>query len=228
MKNTMRILIPKLERKTDGFMSKIFLVRHGETDWNKEDRCQGCIDIELNSEGLRQAEFVAERLLNEEIHAMYCSNLKRAYGTAQIIANRLGLSVTKSEALNEISFGDWEGLTFEEIRKRHDYDYNTWRLSPHTAIFPGEGSLDNVHKRVMKYVDEIISKNEGKNILIVSHGGVIKLIILGLLGIGLEVYNKFYVANTSLSIVHIDKDKRYLRTLNDTCHVGRCLDKRNF
>lgn len=209
-------------------MSRIYLVRHGETDWNKEDRCQGCIDIDLNSEGIRQAEFVAQRLVNEEIHALYCSNLKRAYRTAQIIAKMLNLSITRNEALNEISFGDWEGLTFEEIRKRHDYDYNTWRLSPHTANFPGEGSLLNVNKRVMKYVDEIISQNAGKNILIVSHGGVIKLIVLGLLGIGLEAYNKFYIANTSLSIVHIDKDKRYLRTLNDTCHVGRVLERKNW
>lgn len=209
-------------------MSRIYLVRHGETDWNKEDRCQGCIDIDLNSEGVRQAEFVAQRLVNEEIHALYCSNLKRAYRTAQIIAKALNLSITRSEALNEISFGDWEGLTFEEIRNRHDYDYNTWRLSPHTANFPGEGSLANVKKRVMKYVDEIISQNEGKNILIVSHGGVIKLIILGLLGIGLEAYNKFYIANTSLSIVHIEKDRRYLRTLNDTCHVGRVLERKNW
>ena len=209
-------------------MSKIYLVRHGETDWNREDRCQGCIDTDLNNEGLRQAELVAQRLANEEIHAIYCSNLKRAYRTAQIIAKKCGLNVTKSEALNEISFGDWEGLTFEEIRKRHDYDYNVWRLSPHTALFPGEGSLANVYDRVMKYVDEIILQNAGKNILIVSHGGVIKLIILGLLGIGLEAYNKFYIANTSVSIVHVDKDKRYLRTLNDTCHVGCVLERRNF
>ncbi|AEV68461.1 histidine phosphatase family protein [Acetivibrio clariflavus] len=209
-------------------MSKIYLVRHGETDWNKEDRCQGCTDTDLNSEGIRQAELVAERLMREEIHVIYCSNLRRAYRTAQIIADKFGLNVIKSEALNEISFGDWEGLTFEEIRKRKDYDYNAWRLSPHTAVFPGEGSLDNVYNRVMKYVDEIILRNSGKNILIVSHGGVIKLIILGLLGIELEAYNKFYIANTSVSIVHIDKDKRYLKTLNDTCHVGSVLERKNY
>lgn len=200
-------------------MSNIYLVRHGETDWNKEDRCQGHIDIELNDEGVKQAEFVAERLLCEEIHAVYCSNLKRAFRTAEIIAKRSNLVITKSEALNEINFGEWEGLTFEEMRKRPDYDYSAWRLTPHTAGFPGEGSLHNVQKRVMKYVDEIILQNTGKNILIVSHGGVIKLIVLGLLGIGLEVYNKFYITNTSVSILHVDKDKRYLKTLNDTCHI---------
>ncbi len=209
-------------------MSNIYLVRHGETDWNKEDRCQGGIDIDINSEGVQQAKAVAKRLYKEDIHSVYCSNLKRAYRTAEMIAEKCDLCITKSDALNEIHFGDWEGLTFEEMRKRPDYDYSAWRLSPHTATFPGEGSLINVQKRAMKYVDEIILKDLGKNILIVSHGGVIKLIVLGLLGIDLEAYNKFYIANTSVSIVKIEKDRRYLRTLNDTCHVSGELNRRYF
>ena len=209
-------------------MSRIYLVRHGETDWNREDRCQGCIDIDLNSEGIKQAEIVGERLFGEGIHSIYCSNLRRAERTAEIIGIKSNLSITKNEALNEIHFGDWEGLTFGEMRNRPDYNYDAWRLSPHTASFPGEGSLINVQKRAMKYVDEIISQNTGKNILIVSHGGVIKLIVLGLLGIGLEAYNKFYIANTSVSIVHVDKDRNYLRTLNDTCHVKCALERKVF
>jgi alpha-ribazole phosphatase len=209
-------------------LSRIYLVRHGETDWNKEDRCQGCLDIELNSEGIRQAEAVAQRLSNEEIHLIYTSNLKRAYRTAEIIGQKSNLEIIKNEALNEIHFGAWEGLTFSEMRNRSDYNYSDWRLSPHTVQFPGEGSLLNVQKRVMKYVDEIISQNKGKNILIVSHGGVLKLIILGLLGIGIEAYTKFYIANTSVSIVNVDKDRNYLRTLNDTCHVSTGEMKRNF
>ncbi|WP_010250140.1 histidine phosphatase family protein [Acetivibrio cellulolyticus] len=209
-------------------MSKIYLVRHGETDWNREDRCQGCLDIDLNSDGIKQAEVVAQRLSTEDIHLIYCSNLKRAYRTAEIIGQKTGLSITKNEGLNEIHFGDWEGLTFGEMRNRPDYNYNDWRLSPHTVEFPGEGSLNNVQKRVMKYVDEIISQNTGKNILIVSHGGVIKLIVLGLLGIGLEAYTKFYISNTSVSIINVEKDRNYLRTLNDTCHVITGAPKRNF
>ncbi|GAE89041.1 histidine phosphatase family protein [Acetivibrio straminisolvens] len=73
----------------------------------------------------------------------------------------------------------------------------------------------------MKFVNEIIEKHSGNNILVVSHGGVIKLIILGVLGIGLEAYNKFFIANASLSIIVIDNDRTYLRTLNDTCHIKK-------
>ncbi len=209
-------------------MSRIYLVRHGETDWNREDRCQGCLDIDLNAEGIKQAEVVAQRLSGEEIHSIYCSNLKRAYSTAEIIGQKCNLGVIRHEALNEIHFGDWEGLTFAQLRNRPDYNYSDWRLSPHTVVFPGEGSLSNVQKRVMKYVDEIILKNVEKNILIVSHGGVIKLIILGLLGIGLEAYTKFYIANTSVSTVNVANDRNYLGTLNDTCHVSAGVPKRNF
>jgi len=75
----------------------------------------------------------------------------------------------------------------------------------------------------MKFVNEIIEKHNGNNILIVSHGGVIKLIILGMLGIGLEAYNKFFIANASLSIVVIESDRAFLRTLNDTCHIKNLI-----
>ncbi|ABN51942.1 Phosphoglycerate mutase [Acetivibrio thermocellus DSM 1313] len=205
-------------------MTVLYLVRHGQTDWNKENRCQGRIDTELNSEGILQAEAIAQRLAGENIDVIYSSALKRAYTTAEIINRKLSRELVRNEALNEIDFGEWEGLTFEEMRKRPDYSYEQWRLMPHLVTFPGgEKSLKNVQDRAMKFVNEIIEKHNGNNILIVSHGGVIKLIILGMLGIGLEAYNKFFIANASLSIVVIESDRAFLRTLNDTCHIKNLI-----
>ncbi|MCX7923282.1 MAG: histidine phosphatase family protein [Clostridia bacterium] len=200
-------------------MTTLYLVRHGETQWNKENRCQGCIDIELNKDGLKQAKAIAQKLVQENIDIIHSSELKRAYCTADIIAESLGLGVIRSKALNEINFGDWEGLTFEEMKNKPNYSYDEWRVSPHKAAIPGEGSLKNVQDRAMDYINKIIKDNLGKNILVVSHGGVIKTIILGMLGIGLEAYNKFYIANTALSIIKIDNERTYIKTLNDTCHL---------
>lgn len=200
-------------------MTVLYLVRHGETDWNKENRCQGCIDIELNKDGILQAEAAAKRLSAENIDIIYSSSLKRAYTTAEIINKSLSVDLIKNESLNEINFGEWEGLTFDEMRRQSQYDYDKWRFTPHLVNFPGEGSLKNVQDRAMKFVNDIIDKNNGKNILIVSHGGVLKLIVLGVLGIGLEAYSKFYIINASLSIIVVDDKRAYLRTLNDSCHI---------
>ncbi|HOM01768.1 MAG TPA: histidine phosphatase family protein [Acetivibrio sp.] len=213
-----KITNPIMERKIRK-VTVLYLVRHGQTDWNKENRCQGRIDTELNSEGILQANSVAQRLALEDIDIIYTSALKRAYTTAEIINQNLSKELVRDKSLNEIDFGEWEGLTFEEMRKLPDYDYDKWRLTPHLATFPGEKSLKNVQDRAMKFVNEIIEKHNGNNILIVSHGGVIKLVILGMLGISLEAYNKFFIANASLSIVVVEKERTYLRTLNDTCHL---------
>ncbi|WP_265444409.1 histidine phosphatase family protein [Acetivibrio straminisolvens] len=218
MKNT--ITNPIMERKIRK-VTVLYLVRHGETDWNKENRCQGHVDTELNSEGILQAKAVAQRLAAFDIDIIYSSALKRAYTTAEIINRQLSKELIKNKSLNEIDFGEWEGLTFEEMKKLPDYNYDQWRMTPHLATFPGEKSLKNVQDRAMKFVNEIIEKHSGNNILVVSHGGVIKLIILGVLGIGLEAYNKFFIANASLSIIVIDNDRTYLRTLNDTCHIKK-------
>lgn len=199
-------------------MTRLYLVRHGETDWNKENRCQGCIDIELNEEGIRQAKAVASRLKDEEIDIIYSSTLKRAFRTAEIINTCINKEIIKDSSLNEINFGEWEGLTFDEMKLRPDYNYNEWRLNPHRVTFPGEGSLQKVSDRCLGFVKEIINSNSDKNILIVSHGGILKLVVLGILGIGLDAYSKFYMANASLSIIVLDKTRAYLKVLNDTCH----------
>lgn len=204
-------------------MTKIYLVRHGETDWNKENRCQGCIDIELNDEGIKQAKAIAERLSIEKIDVIYSSMLKRAFNTAEYINQKFSLNINQDRALNEIDFGEWEGLTFEEMRARPDYNFGQWKTAPHNATFPGEGNLKVVQDRAMNLVYKIIKENQGKNILIVSHGGILKTIILGLLNIGLEAYNKFYITNTSLSIITVEKERNFINVLNETCHLREMI-----
>lgn len=205
-------------------MAKLYLVRHGETDWNRQNRCQGCIDIELNEDGIRQAKAVAQRLSAEKLDIIYSSWLKRAYDTAAYINQKFSLDIIKESALNEIDFGEWEGLTFEEMRVRPDYDFSRWKTEPHKATFPGEGRLQAVQDRAMDFVNKTIKDNPGKNILMVSHGGILKTITLKLLDIGLEAYNKFYIANTSVSIITLEQERNYINVLNETCHLREILN----
>jgi len=200
-------------------LTTLYLARHGETQWNKENRCQGCTDIELNECGLLQTKAIAQRLSAEKIDVIYSSMLQRAYLTAEAIACRHNMKVIKNSALNEINFGTWEGMTFEEMKNDPEYDLDGWRNTPHIARFPGEGNLRAVQERAMAFINEVLVEDKGKNILVVSHGGILKTIILGLLGISLEAYNKFFITNVSLSTIIVDDDRTYIKLLNDTCHL---------
>lgn len=200
-------------------VTNLYLVRHGETDWNKENRCQGITNTELNQVGLRQAEALAKRLQNENIDCVYSSELNRAIKTAAIISEELNLDFKKEACLNEINFGNWQGEIFDELAEIDGYSYDEWINTPHLARFPGEGNLINVKKRTMKRVNDIIQENKGKNILMVSHGAILKVILLGILNMGLEQYNKIHFDNTSLNIITINNKNSYLRLLNDRCHL---------
>ena len=201
-------------------MLKLYLIRHGLTEWNRTNRFQGSTDIELCNEGLEQAVKIAERMSVESIDAVYSSDLSRAYATAQHIASHHQLDVIKVPEVREIHFGQWEGMTRSEIEKQKEYDFSAWHESPHTATFPGEGTLSAVQKRIMVGLNKIIEESKEKNIVLVSHGGSIKLSILSLLDLDLSFYNKFWLGNTSLSIIELNKEKYILSLLNDMSHLS--------
>lgn len=200
-------------------MSKLYLIRHGLTEWNKLNKFQGSSDISLCEEGIEQAQKLSQRLKKYKIDSIYASDLSRAYETALYIAEPHQLEVHKIPELREIHFGEWEGLTREEILQFKEYDFNAWRISPHTEKFPGEGSFLNVQKRLMTGVKRIIEENTGKDVAIVSHGGSLKILILSLLGLDLSGYLNFWLGNTSLSIVEIREDRNTLNLLNDMAHL---------
>jgi len=200
-------------------MTKLYLIRHGLTEWNIHNRFQGSSDIPLCSEGIRQAQKLAERLKNIKFSSIYASDLSRAYETAKIIAQFHNIQVKKIPELREISFGEWEGLTKDEILQLKTYDFLAWKSSPHKVEFPGDGSLKKVQQRIEAGLKEIIENNMGEDIVLVSHGGSLKIAIITLLGLDLSFYNKFWLGNTSLSIIEIRKDRNILSLLNDTSHL---------
>ena len=130
---------------------RLILVRHGETDWNKDRRYQGHTDLELNNIGVWQAERLRERLAEQAIDAIYCSDLRRALATAQVIAFNRELNVIPCKSLREIDFGEFEGMTFDEIQSRYpDWVPTNFDFSTHQ----GE-SLDQLASRVSSFISSL-------------------------------------------------------------------------
>ncbi len=200
-------------------MKRIFFVRHGESQWNVVNRMQGQNDIPLTEKGIKQANSIANRLVNENIDKIYSSDLKRAYETALIIGNRLNLDVTKMKEFREMNFGVWEGKTHDEIMAEYQEQFLYWKKEPENTRIDGAETLQELQERSMAALNEIISSNKEDSILVVSHGVTIKVMILGLLGMSLSNYKNLVIENVSLSIVELRDYNRVLKILNDTCHV---------
>ena len=200
-------------------MSKLLLVRHGDTEFNSARRFQGHSDIELSANGYRQAERLRDRLATHKIDIIYSSDLKRALATAKLISSRHKVSLITCPELREINYGKLEGLTFEEISRLHpeiaDWCVN-WSLQ---LKFPGGESFDELKDRVSKFLNGLEKHTPEQTILIVAHGGPLRLMVCYLLGIGLRHWQQIRLDNASLSIVNIYPEVAIISLLNDTSHL---------
>ncbi|MEA4973298.1 Phosphoserine phosphatase 1 [bioreactor metagenome] len=200
-------------------MLRLYFMRHGETVWNTERRYQGMTDIELSAEGIKQAECVTERFKNIRIDKIYSSPLKRAMLTAKPIAENKGLEIITEDAFREIHFGEWEGKTVPDLTEKYGDSYINFIREPHNYGFPGEENIDNVIKRIKPSIDRII-ENEDGNVLIISHGGIIRLMIMYIMGLDNSWFTKMWINNTGISIIEIKKDRRLMLTVNDSAHLA--------
>jgi 2,3-bisphosphoglycerate-dependent phosphoglycerate mutase len=150
-------------------MTELLLVRHGETDWNRDRRIQGHTDIPLNAAGLEQAQALAERLAETRLDAVYASDLARARDTAQTVADRHGIEVQVDGDLREKNFGSWEGLTDTEIGQRFpDAVRGRW----------GDGeTTEQMAERAVAAVGRIRARHNGERVLVVTHGGTLRAIL---------------------------------------------------
>ena len=153
-------------------MTTILLVRHGETDWNRENRFQGHADPPLNALGRSQARELAERLAAQPLAAIFASPLRRACDTAEIVAARVGLPVELVEALREVDVGSWSGLTRDEVAERFPDGYRRWLARAH-GWENGE-SYEELGERVVAALLELAGRHHGELILVVTHGGPIR------------------------------------------------------
>ena len=153
-------------------MTELLLVRHGETDWNRERRFQGHADQPLNDTGREQANVLAEELAGEEIELVYTSDLQRARETAQIVGARLGADVVPLSALREIDVGEWEGLTWPEIEQRYPEGARLWHKQGY-GWESGE-TYDQLGERVVAALRRIAAEHPEQRVLVVGHGGTIR------------------------------------------------------
>ena len=201
-------------------MIRLYLIRHGETEWNKARRFQGWTDIELSSEGEEQAKLLGERFKKIKVDEVYASPLKRAVATAMPIANVHGIKVITKEHFKEINFGEWEGMTATEISAKYGKDFDDFMIAPEKGIFPGDYSFDKVTDRIKIGLEEVLEEKADKNIVIVSHGGIIRLMIKYLMEFDCEWYNKTWIDNTAISLIEIRKYGKLMRVLNDSSHLA--------
>ena len=203
-------------------MTKLYLVRHGETKWNKVSKIQGRTDIELSAEGIKQAHLLAKRLADEDINFVYSSSLKRALITAEIATGHRRCGIIKSEKYGEIGLGPWEGMTINEIQEKYSEHFRVYREDPANFKLPGAETFMDLTERTYNAIMEIVSKHNGRNILVVSHGTAIKAAIIKILGIDIINYTKFRIDNASISIIGFPEDapeKPVIFCLNDTNHL---------
>jgi len=151
-------------------MTKLYLIRHGQTDWNVEGRYQGQTDQPLNATGRAQAEMLARQLVPAQLKAIYSSDLKRALETAQIVAAFLRLTVQLDPRLREISLGEWEGHVVSDIAERYQAAWANRARNPLEARAPGGESIAEVAARVAAAAGDIVARHPAGPVLVVSHG----------------------------------------------------------
>jgi len=199
-------------------MTRIFLVRHGETKGNSTERFWGQTDVELSYYGTSQVEQLRDRLAQENIDAVYSSDLCRALKTAEIIVSRHKLAVTACHELREIDFGSVEGLAFREINQRHP-ELRSWLSHDLNFRFPDGESVFELNDRVIRFLCRLEEHAQGETILVVAHSGVLRLLICNVLGIELRHWRQIRLDLASLSILQTYPEVAILSLLNDVSHL---------
>lgn len=205
--------------RTPADPTRLYLIRHGETDWNVENRYQGQIDSTLSDRGRVQTERLAEALAQVPLQAVYSSPLSRARETAQVVAAVHGLPVVTLDGLREVGMGEWEGLTEQEITARFG-DVLTARRRDPERVTPGGGeSLVALQARGLDTVRQIVARHPGGTVAVVAHGGLNKTILLALLGAPLGRYWTIRQDNGAINVLEFDARGARVQLLNETAHL---------
>ncbi|MDX1661235.1 MAG: histidine phosphatase family protein [Gemmatimonadota bacterium] len=196
-----------MSRAVPSDATRIVLVRHGETEYNREDRWQGSrSDVPLNQTGRDQASAVAGSLADRydgAIEAIYASPLRRARETAEILADRLDLEVEEEPALRELDHGRWDGLLKSEIVERYPDEYAAYEADPKTVRRGGGESYDDLAARLWPALERLAGEHVGERIAAVCHGGPIRLVMSRVLDRPLSERDSFGVVNASFFEVEL-------------------------
>ena len=197
-------------------MTKLYVVRHGQTAWNVGEIFRGRADVPLDETGRREAELAGETLREEVIHAVYSSPLTRSQETARHIAKFHNLSVESLEAIIDISYGDWEGLGNDQVREKYPGLHRLWHEQPHKVRFPRGENLDEVRVRTMTAVERLLVKHAGQTVVLVAHRAPNKVICCALIGLDNSHFWRIQ-QDTACTNLFTHKNGEWIVTfLNDT------------
>lgn len=207
-----------------GKTTRLYLVRHGRTRWNEENRYQGSSDCPLNETGIRQSRMLTARLRNTKIDVFYSSPSQRAVETIQELACMKKKCIQTDIRLQEIDFGDWEGKTDEELKKVY-IRFPDFLQRPDEFSHPKEHMFYDVQKRVVACLDELLQRYEGSHILVASHTGSIRLAFMHYLQMSNHnLFIRMQLENTAISILELQEDGIHLISWNDSSHLQTICD----
>ena len=207
-------------------MTKVIFIRHGQTEWSVTGRYQGQSDVKLTEEGRKQAEKLADNFPVAKVDAVYASDLCRAMVTAETIANKFGLKVQAEPAFRELSFGDWEGLTYQQIVDKWEDAMANFLQHPDVLEIPGGESFPAVQKRAVTRLNELVKEHDGQTIVVVAHGAVLRTLLAAALHMPLQYLWSIRQFNTAVNIVRYDADANpTVELLNSTAHLGSFVQR---
>ncbi len=200
---------------------RFFLVRHGETEWNKSGRFQGHTDISLNERGLSQAKETAKAAAEWGLCAIYSSPLIRTAQVADEIAKVTSMPVSKQPGLKELGLGDLEGVTGEEMRDNWPEVFSVWRSNPEKVSMPNGESLFQLRERCWQAILDIEQKHSADDsVVVISHNFAIRSIVGELLGVPLEYFHRMSLDLASVCTFDSDERGRRLTGYNSTGHLS--------
>ncbi|MCF7930947.1 MAG: histidine phosphatase family protein [Acholeplasmataceae bacterium] len=200
---------------------KCYLVRHGQTSWNETHRFQGWLDIGLDTIGMLQAKMLADYFKQEDIKHIYSSDLTRALKTAQLIQQKTDCPLTISKNLRELNVGNWEGMTLDEITSEFKSDDPIDETTLFGKGRSGGESLEEFQTRIVECFHKIIEKHQNQDMIIVTHGGVVRVLLCHILGCDISQKNTLKIDNGSISILEINESREIsIKEQNVTKHLS--------
>ena len=205
--------------KSEAPETRVILMRHGQTAWNRQEIFRGRADGPLDDVGRQQALALAGALAGEGISRLATSPLTRAVQTAQPLAEAHGLDILVVEGLIDVDFGAWQGLCHSEVRRRFPELYTTWQQQPQAVAFPGGEDLERVRTRASAALAQLVEEYCGETLALVSHRVVNKVLICHILGLDNSHFWQIKQETAAISRLRAVSTGYVLDCLNDTCHL---------
>ena len=200
-------------------MVKLILVRHALTVDNQKSRLSGHIDSSISEEGREQIDKITNYLKDFDIDKIYTTTSSRTKDTVKKLSELKSIEIIEKESLKEISFGDFEGLTFDEIKDKYPKEFQDIIEKGYEYKYPNGESLIDSYNRVCIELDNIISNNDNRTILICSHGGTIRNIITYLISNSYKYHWNFKIDNGSVTILEVQDGFTVITAMNNTSFI---------